>query len=323
MARVAAAWNRFWFDEVGGTPFALARIGVALAGLQLWLGTVPILRQFYSDAGEFPIAEARGWSAEWVARFLMPDSLGGYAAALAIFLLWGVALAALALGWRTRAAAWVNWFLFVWLFHRNLFLANGGDEVFRLASLYLALGYTALPAGRRALTLDRRRAAQAGEALDTRMSAWPLRFIQVQIALVYFIAGFWKVLGPPWWDGSAMHIAFNNPTFSRFGAPDWAWLHLPYLVLGLAVSWWEFLFPALALIPRARLWTLAFGVVLHVGILTLMNIGVFPFIMMGCYPAFLREHEARWLADKVSRWLPSARQPSVATSASAPSGVEG
>jgi hypothetical protein len=323
MARLAAAWNRFWFDDVGGTPFALARVGIALAGMQLWFGMVPLMRQFYSDAGEFPIAEARTWSAEWVARFLMPDVLGGYAASLVIFVAWGVALAALALGWRTRLAAWVNWILFVWLFHRNLFLANGGDEVFRLASLYLALGYTVLPAERRALTLDRRRAAAAGVPADPRMSAWPLRFIQVQIALVYLVAGFWKLVGPPWWDGSALHIALANPTFSRFGAPDWAWLHLPYLVLGLAVSWWEFLFPALALMPRARLWSLAFGVVLHGAILALMNIGVFPFVMLGCYPAFLKEHEARRVVAMIGRRLRLRPQPKADRSASAPSGVVG
>lgn len=318
---LAGAWNRFWFEEVDGMPFALARIGIALSGIQLWVATIPIVRQFYTDFGELPIAEARRWSAEFVAQWLMPDFMGAYPATLTLFALWGVALVALALGWRTRLSAWLNWLLFVWFFHRNLFLANGGDETFRLTSFYLALGYSLLPPARRVLTLDRRAAARRGAGLADGMSAWPLRFIQVQIALIYFLAGFWKVMGPPWWDGTAIHIALNNPTFSRFGAPDWAWLRLPYLFLGLAVAWWEFLFPALTALRRTRLWSLAFGVALHLGILSLMNIGVFPFIMLACYPAFLKGNEARWIVDRVRRPSGGARQASAASSASAPSGV--
>lgn len=316
----AAAWNRFWFRSVDGTAFALVRIGVAAAGLQLWSGTLPLVRQLYSDAGEMPIEVARSWSRELVGRWLMPDAMGAYPAVAALFALWGLALVALGLGWRTRLAAWVNWACFVWLFHRNLYLSNGGDEVFRLVSLYLAFGYTAIPASRRALSLDRRGALGAGTVAEAPHPVWPLRFVQIQIAVVYLVAGFWKVVGPPWWDGSAIHIALNNPAFSRFGAPDWGWLQLPYLALGITVAWWEFLFPALVAGRRTRRWTLAFGVALHGGILLLMNIGVFPFVMLACYPAFLDEGGARRVAEGARRVL-ARLQPSAARSASAASAV--
>lgn len=322
---VALRWNRFWFAGTDGLPLGLTRVSVAAAGSFLWAGTLPLLGHYYTDAGEFPTAAARVWSHEAVARFLMLDVLGSLPATAALFAVWGLALAALLLGWRTRLAAWTNWLLTVWFFYRNPSFTNGGDEVFRLVSFHLALGYTAVPVSGRALSLDRRRwarttGAAAGEIV---VPAWPIRMIQVQIGLVYLVAGFWKVVSEPWMDGSALVYALGNPTFSRLGAPDWPGVQPVFAFLTLSVAWWELLFPLLvAGGRRVRLGALAFGVLLHGSILMLMNIGVFPFIMLACYPAFLTADEVRGLlrAPGLRSAVP-APQPSASSSVSTPSGV--
>lgn len=316
--RFGRAWSRFWFAPVDARPFALVRIGVALAGLQLWAGTLPLARHFYSDAGEFPIAAARAWSVEHVARFLMLDALGSFAAVAVLFALWGVVLVALLLGWRTRAAAWLNWLLVLWFYYRNATFTNGGDEVLRLVSMYLALGYTAVGPSSRALSLDRLRALGEGPHAPPTMTAWPLRFVQIQICIVYFVSGFWKVVGAPWWDGSALHYALGNEAFSRFGAPEWPWAGTLYAVLTLSAAWWEMLFPALVVFVRTRIATLVFGVGMHVFILAFMNIGVFPFVMLACYPAFLKPVEAAALVAWARTRLGGRRaQASVASSSTA------
>lgn len=321
-ARVAGAWNRFWFAEVDGLPLGLARVGIALGSFGSWVGTAPLLRQYYSDLGEFPIEGARTWSVEYAARFLMPDVLGAYPVVVVLFALWGIAMAALLVGWRTRAAAWAHWVLYLWFFLRNPTFANGGDEVLRLTSLYLALAYTVLPPAQRALSLDRRRhLAGGGGGAATRNPAWTVRMIQVQISIVYVVAGFWKVIAPPWMDGTALAYALGNPSFSRFGMPDWAWLQPLFVLLTISVAWWEFLFPLLAAGRRTRLPSLAFGVALHLGILVFMYVGVFPFIMLGCYPAFLKGHEARWVVEKVGGLVGVPGQASEARRVSAPSDV--
>ena len=129
--------------------------------------------------------------------------------------------------------------------------------------------------------------------------AWPIRLIQVQIAIVYFVAGFWKVVGPPWWDGSALYYAFAGSTFSRLGA---AWAEsIPrvfFIAATVSVAWWEFLFPLLVGLRRLRRPALAFGVAMHLGILVTMNVGIFPYAMLACYPAFLTESEAGALARR-------------------------
>jgi len=315
-------WNKFWFAEVDGRPLGLARIGIALAGFVFWLGALPSLRQFYSDQGEFPIAAARVWSREFAARFFMPDFMGAYPAAVLVFVAWGLVLAALLLGWRTRAAAWANWLLFMWVYYRNATFTNGGDEVLRLTSLYLALGYSFIPVRHRAFSLDRRGWLRAGgEPGPTVIEAWPIRMIQIQICVVYFIAGFWKVVAPPWWDGSALHLAVANESFTRFGALDWAWLKPVYTVFTIFTAWWEFLFPALVSWRRTHVPSLLFGVALHGGILVFMSIGVFPFIMLGCYAVFLSGDQVGWLVGIVTggRW--GGVQPNSADSSSTASVV--
>lgn len=303
---VAAAWSAFWFDEVDARPFALVRIGVALAGLQLWAGTLPLVHHFYSDAGELPIAVSRVWSSEYAARFLMPDALGAYPVAVALFGLWGLALLALLVGWRTRLAAWAAWLLTVWFFYRNATFTNGGDELIRVTTLYLALGHTVLSSESRGWSLDRRATGATGVA---KMPAWPVRFVQIQLSLVYVVSGFWKLVGASWWDGSALQYALGNDAFSRFGAPAWAWAHPMFAAATIGMAWWELLFPVLATARRTRVPALGFGVVLHLWILTFMNIGVFPFIVLGCYPAFLRGDEAERLVAAVVRALPRGWRP--------------
>lgn len=311
-------WDRFWFTEVDGLPLGAVRIGIAVTGVVLWSGMAPQIRHFYSNAGEWPIEGARWWSSEWVARFLMPDALGAFPVAAILFAVWGAAVLALLVGWRTRGAAVLNWLLTVWFLQRNPTFNNGGDEVYRLVSFYLVLAFLVVPPAHRALSLDRKRAVGAWDG-PTTVPVWTLRMVQIQVAVVYLVSGFWKVVGPPWWDGTALWIALANPSFSRFGAPDGAWLRLPFTVATIAIAWWELLFGALVASSRTRLPALAFGVCLHLGILVFMSIGIFPFAMLGCYPAFLSAAQLRRFADRISGG--AARQPRADSSASAASAV--
>ena len=159
----------------------------------------------------------------------------------------------------------------------------------RLASLYLGAAFLFVGPSDRALSLDRARALRAagasGSALGpTRVPAWPVRLLQIQVSVLYFVSGFWKVIDASWQDGSALWVALASPTFTRFGAPSWApqW---PFAAGTMLVAWWELLFPALVAVPCARRIVLAFGAAFHLFILVFMNVGVFPLAMLALYPA--------------------------------------
>lgn len=294
LRRIWDAWCRFWFREVDGTPLALVRIAFTVPALYWWFGTTPVLRRYYSDAGEFPIVAARAWGHELWYRLAMPDMLGGFPVVLFLFLVLFLALGCLMVGWRTRWAAGATWVLLTWFQYRNPTFLNGGDEVMRLTAFYLALAYVAVPPRNRALSLDRRRVVEAGDG-RARVPVWTLRLIQIQVCLMYLVSGFWKVVDPDWRDGSAIYYALGSDTFGRFGLPDWAWLGPLFAAVTLTVAWWEFLFPLLVGWARSRIPALLFGVAFHLAILVTMNIGPFPLAVLATYPAFLDP-------DRTGRW---------------------
>lgn len=308
---IRRAWDRFWFRECDGAPLAAVRVGVASLILTWTLLLAPEVERYFTNAGEFPIAGARLWSPELVARWLMPDLLGGPAATWLLFAVLLAASASLLAGSWTRTSAGITWLLLTWFQLRNPAALDGGDEVLRLAAFYLFFAYLGLAPGQRALTLDRRRELHRRRTLDrhgtvggkapgraavrvggdpppARIPAWTLRMFQLQLAVLYGTSGLWKTMGPEWWDGSAVAYALGNPSFSRFGLLAPLRVQAVATVVGIAVMAWEVLFPILVWFPRARGTVLAGGVLLHGGIFATMNLGLFPLAVLALYPSFMR-----------------------------------
>ena len=307
VSRVRGAWHQFWFEETDGLRLGMVRIGFAAVSLCFWMGMLPGLRFYYTNDGDFPIVFARNWGSEWFGRLFMPDLLGGELATTVLAVLFGVALLALLVGWRTRPAAVATLLLTYWFHHRNPTFLTAGDAVLRLTSLYVAAAFVAVAPIDRALSLDRvtalrRREAQGDSIGPSVIPVWPLRMIQIQLALIYVVSGFWKLVDPAWRNGTALWIALDSPLFSRFGPPPLAPQGL-FAVATLVVALWEFLFPLLIWWNRTRCPALAMGVALHSSILVFMNIGVFPLAMLALYPALLLPEECKVL---IGRW-PSGR----------------
>src|SRR5262249_49780414 len=104
----------------------------------------------------------------------------------------------------------------------------------------------------------------------------------IQLALMYFMNGYYKALGPAWRDGSAMYYVANNPSWVHF-SPDY--LPLPddaLRVLAWVTLMWELFFPLLVLMPITRKATLWIGVFFHLGTLIHLEVGLFPLYAL-CY----------------------------------------
>jgi hypothetical protein len=116
---------------------------------------------------------------------------------------------------------------------------------------------------------------------------WPLRLLQLQIALVYFWSGAAKSVNASWQDGTALHYVLANDQFRRadwLGTGQWeaALSLLTYVTL-----FWELLFPLLLLERHTRRASLALGIALHAGMAALLELGTFGAVMIGSYAAFL------------------------------------
>jgi uncharacterized membrane protein YphA (DoxX/SURF4 family) len=166
------------------------------------------------------------------------------------------------------------------------------------------------------LSLDRRR-RQRRQTLTSHEGAsvspdpderalqpmWPLRLIRVQVALIYFTSGFFKLFGAAWRDGSAVHYTTAQNVFGRVlhvyplpASLDWTLTVLTYTTLV-----WELIFFLLLLNRFTRKVALGTGVAIHLGIWVTMEVGPFSWMMLAAYVAFLDPRTAERVALGGSR----------------------
>ncbi len=298
-------WNNFWFRSVSGVAFGLVRIAFGATLLLTLLEFAPLLFDQYTASGYFPISSARQWSWGNLIALFHVDALDTLGAIVAIYTTLLFATTLLMLGWHTRIAAATVFALLLWFQTRNPTYLNGGDEVLRLMAFYLFLGYLTIPPRSRSVSVDRWLSTEGSRSdrwLGGEMRIWPVRMIQIQICLVYAVAGAWKLAGDSWWTADAVFYATQNPQVARFILPAAAWSQPLFWVASLSTAWWEFTFPLTYAWKRTRKLALGFGVFLHVGVLLTMNIGFFSLAMLAAYPAFVGSENCRaWLLRLLKR----------------------
>lgn len=284
LAAVQARWIAWWFGPADPRPLAMVRIGLAVVAIWTHLSWWPEVDTLLAPDGMsrlvvspehgrgltvFALPGVDAHSAPWLhAATLLP-------------------LVALLLGLGGRWTAILAWLVVVGWYHRTPGASTGGDRLLRFALLYLAVG------GSTAVwSVDAWWAARRGRQTAERVSGLPLRLLQVQWAAMYLISGLEKARGSTWRDGTALHYALSNRTFSRLpGLLDPA-LALPSvgLVLQLA-TWavvaWELAFAPLVAGRRTRGTALLIGVFIHVGIGVTMEVGPFTAVTLVGYLAFL------------------------------------
>jgi hypothetical protein len=238
------------------------------------------------------------------------------AVASAVFGVWLLSLLTLTLGWRTRLSAVVAWALATTFHTRLPWLTNGGDDLFRAGLFYLMLapaGATwSLDARRRRKQAARRGTALPGPAL---ISPWPVRLMQIQIALIYLFTGLVKLSGTyfdeswklswqdiqeqDWLRGEAVYWVLNDIGLARW---PYCWLPVPLLVCRM-LSWatllFEIGFPLLVLFRRVRPWLLLAGLAFHLGIWVHTEVGWFSQVSLCWYALFLSGERL----ERVVRWL--------------------
>jgi hypothetical protein len=284
---VVGRWERFWFDDVPSEAFAVVRLGVGTAGLASLVGFVP-LEVFWSADGIVPLPEPGGLRSAlvesgfstWVARLVF--------AALAVSFVCVIA------GAFTSAAIAACFLSSVFQTHWNPLPLTSGHTV--LVAVLFCLLWS--DCGAR-LSVDgwRRRRPAADRA---RLPIWPLRLIQLQIAIMYFTSGLFKLLGPAWRSGAAVHYTTGHNVYGRvlhvYPLPptfDWMLTLLTYATL-----FWELSFPVLLLNRRTRVAALVVGVAMHIGIWLTMEVGPFSLMMIATYAAFVEPHALARLVNR-------------------------
>jgi hypothetical protein len=274
----------WWTEPVRAERLAALRIGVALVLLlDIGLNYLPHVADFYAAGGlgaTEVFAANRAWpNLNW--SLVVGDDpviLQGY------MLAWAVSGTALLLGLLSRLNAVVAWALAVSFLNRNPYIHNAGDSVRIIMLFYLMLtpcgAAWSLDAWLRRLTLRRVTNSQAGPVF---VAPWALRLLFVQLALIYFFNGIFKLAGQDWQSGAVLWYVLADVSQTRTAFGPWGLPEGLLQATAWAVLAWEIGFPLLVAMPATRTATLAFGVLVHVGIGLSIELAMFPLCMICMY----------------------------------------
>lgn len=181
-----------------------------------------------------------------------------------------------------------------------------GDGLLGLVLLVLALS----PCGATlAVPTPWSRSRRADWRRESTGAGWPIRFVRVQIAMVYFLAGYAKLVlsGPIWMDGTSLqHYLILR------GQPIGYWLaSQPLLCAALSATTflWELTFPLVLFWPRLRWAYVPTAIVFHLVSQHALGVGFmhfWPFLLVYIDPGPL----VRWWQARGIRLAPGPR-PSV------------
>jgi hypothetical protein len=291
-------WQTFFHEPIDARIPALVRIAYALVllvNIAVWL---PDLTMLFGEHGLLPrevvqkIGDPHRWSL-WA--WLPKDDL-------TLQICYGIFVAqviCLLLGLATRFNSIC---VFVWLVSfqvRNPLILDGEDTVFRLIAFFLVL----MPA-EAVWSLDarlRERFWPTTSALVSPVnsprfvSAWGLRLLQFQIALVFFSAAICKLQGEAWLDGTALYYVTRLQDFRKFPTPGLLF-ETPTIValLTWSVILVEFTVPLLIWFRETRCWMLLLALLFHAANEYSMHLFLFHWIMLVGWLSFLLPADWEW-----------------------------
>jgi predicted DCC family thiol-disulfide oxidoreductase YuxK len=195
-----------------------------------------------------------------------------------------------ALGAWDRAAALVQWYVLACLFGRNPLTANPSLPFVG----WMLLAHVCLPKAPFASVAARGRIDPRG---DWQMLQPIFYAAWIVMALGYSYSGYTKLISPSWIDGSALARVVDNPLARPTFLREFV-LALPPMFLQLA-TWGglglELLYAPLALFRRLRPWLWLMMVLMHLGLLTLID---FADLTLGMLLLHAFTFDPAWIAPK-------------------------
>ncbi len=272
---------------------ALFRIGLSLLILYDLAVRSLTLRMHYTDFGLLPRAPLiEKFSSEWVVSIHYLS--GAFAVQLVLFIIAALFALMLLVGYRTRLATFLSWFMMISLQQRNPMILQAGDVFFRMQLFWGMF----LPLGAR-FSIDSLITAPGPSIKEARpkntSSVATVAFF-FQVAFIYWFTAAIKLAPnsfPIWWtEGSAIYYALSIDQFVKpFGQ----------FLLGLPLFWLKAMTRAVILVEifgpfflfspvfnsLMRLLGVMLFVLLHVGFKLSLELGPFPLVSSVAMVPFL------------------------------------
>jgi uncharacterized membrane protein YphA (DoxX/SURF4 family) len=296
-----SAW---WTEPVRAERLAAFRIGMAaVLLLDIFWMYLPRAFDFFGQGslGSPEVFAARTVAPSW--RWSLLQGVHDPRLAQAILLLWAGAAFCLLIGLFPRLAAVGCWAMAMSVYNQIYYIHNSGDNVRSIGLFYLMF----CPSGAAWSVTSWRWKG------PVYVPAWPLRLLFIQLMLIYFLNGWYKLGGGDWQNGTVMHYVLGNVAWTRFA---YAQLPMPEFAVPLmtyTTLLWELTFPVGVLMPMLRRYYLWLGVLFHVGTGVLLQLAMFPFYMLCLYLPLVpwEDYADRW-RDRLAHVPSTARDATLA-----------
>ena len=305
ISRIRRGWNPFFFTPLDPRPLALFRI---LSGLLLcWI----MAASFHNWNRFFAADGIISLHSEDLQNARVNSELGLFywtEGIVPIEAWWfvGMGLSLMFLvGWKTRVATISLFFFIEAMLHRNPYLANGEELVLRACLLYLMFANCGA-----VWSMDAAKAIRNGRTEMPMLPGWPIRMMQLNVAMIYIISLPYKLAEDPGWvTGDALHWTIASDMWGPFEHP---WLTLAcggllrkLMTFGTVIV--EAFFPlAVWFRPTRRLAIMTIAG-LHLGIAIMIpNVTHFTLSMVCTFASFLAAEDVDALQKIVSNsrsWL--------------------
>lgn len=300
-SKVKKAWDCLW-QEHDLYVLAGMRIVVGISAFFYFLSFAPQVLFYFSDEGFLSLEqlEQLGPLPGGVSLlYLSGDPIWVLTCYLGLLL---TALA-YALGWRVVVTGPLLWLLVLSFLNKNVYVFSG--VALLLVQLLIVLMFA--DTGR---VLSRWAGVRLEDGPVSGPCAWAFYLIRLQLCVVYFKSGFYKLMGDHWVGGTALSLVLSNPDWRRFDY-SWflgqEWFCLMLSVVTRVVVFWELLFPVLVLWRPTRYLALGLGLGIHFFHILSIEVGMFVPLMLGCYLVFLPNDSVRKGLLCIREWLQKGR----------------
>jgi len=269
-------------EPVDALPLDLFRVMAGVLAFAYFLRTFLEARDFSGPGGL--IDHELSLELFWFTRLGLFRTGMSLAMFQAVFLFGCLCSCALIVGYRVKTFAAVLYLIAVCTYRWNFLVMYVDDSIVHLTLFWLLL----LPVGR-TLVLSEWLAGRGAAWRRWRCERVPgaaARCFMWNLALIYLVAGLWKLTSPMWRDGVALYVILKLPISLT---PDfWGPEHLGLLrALNYGALILEPLFPLIFILPKGHpakyaLLAALFG--FHVGTLATLKI---PFANVACLAAMI------------------------------------
>ncbi len=328
MNAIRAAWDRIWFRRFDPLSVSVFRIFLGTLLTVGYLALYPNFTEYYAADGRVSLNEpALEWpTQEWPSWFFLRMTIHPEFRASLFYwtewlfpvqVYWWIALLAavgFTVGYQTRLCTILLFLIEISMSHTNRMMVNGENNTYAFLLFYACfapLNYT--------LSLDswlkKRRTAVTGPAGEADYPMiWPVRLMQINIALIYVFSLPHKLAFADWRNGEAIYWSLLNDTWSRWPWPEYLYrgvgpLLCTFATMGPVLV--EGAFPILVWFRSTRLYVLAAAASMHLLLaLLLQNMAFFTLCMVCAFWVFVPAETTRQIGRAFARcWRFLTRQP--------------